>query len=747
MARAFVNTATMLTPETKQRARHRLLVFGGFNSVSFTLLTGNLISLYLIRLGADNTLLGFVAALEYIAFFFLLLGKQFVPRVGVMRVFAWAWLIRYIAVIPLLLAPALLAPPLGPTAAFALVVVGAFGFHAARGVGIVANAPMFSAFAEPDGRGRFLSQFQMIFAVVGIAGGAAVAWLLGPEASLGAYVLFLSAGVAMGFVATAIAFSLPELDAASRSARVSLLAVLIDALRKPDLRRFFVTFLLISTVAAVGRGFLVVYAKQAQGLGDSAAFWLVAIGNVGNLVAGYLGSILIDRLGAKPMISFWLLMYVVSLLLAIVAPVTAALSVSVLLGAVFWIGSLGFNGSQNTAQAYFLGIATEDQRLPLGIWYFIVLGIGGAVGSFASGSILDLLQEVPSVSTVASFRILFAIAAALSVVALLGVSRLPALGAASFRGTVGVIFSLRDLRAAAMLSQLDRSTTEGAETRAIQDLAQSGSHLPIGRVLQRLGSPSFRIRYQTLEALDRLPYTERVEAALIRHLDDAPHTTARFAARILGRRGSAAAARALWSAFGSDDRMLAAEVGVALARLGDRDAVAELAARVRSSNDNTLVLYAAIGLQISGSGDEQLAAIVDRLASGELPVYVADELVLAAAEMIGMAAWFYPLFRRFALEEDASADLTTYLGSSAPAALREAIAHTRSDPRTALTALADALRRAPDPRLAAIDTTTVVPRPRTVYLLAAWLIYALRVEGGNQIADVGEVRKQQNDSE
>ena len=211
----------MLMPEVQQRARHRLLVFGGFNSASFTLLTGNLISLYLIRLGADNTLLGVVAAIEYIAFFFLLVGKQFVPRVGVMRVFAWAWLIRYIAVIPMLLAPVVIAPPLGPTAAFALVVIGALGFHAARGVGIVANAPMFSGFAEQDGRGRLLSQFQMIFAVVGIAGGAAVAWLLGPEASLGAYVLFLSTGVALGFVATAIVFSLPELDAASRSARTS----------------------------------------------------------------------------------------------------------------------------------------------------------------------------------------------------------------------------------------------------------------------------------------------------------------------------------------------------------------------------------------------------------------------------------------------------------------------------------------------------------------------------------------------
>ena len=737
----------MLMPEVQQRARHRLLVFGGFNSASFTLLTGNLISLYLIRLGAGNTLLGIVAAIEYIAFFFLLVGKQFVPRVGVMRVFAWAWLIRYIAVIPMLLAPVVIAPPLGPTAAFALVVIGALGFHAARGVGIVANAPMFSGFAEQDGRGRLLSQFQMIFAVVGIAGGAAVAWLLGPEASLGAYVLFLSTGVALGFVATAIVFSLPELDAASRSARTSFLVVLNDALNTPDLRRFFVIFLLISTVVAVGRGFMVVYAKQAQGLGDNAAFWLVAIGNVGNLLSGYLGSILLDRLGAKPMISFWLLTYIVSLLLAIVAPAAAGLSISVLLGAIFWIGSLGFNGSQNTAQAYFLGITTEEQRLPLGIWYFIVFGAGGAVGSFAAGGILDLLQEVPGVSTVTSFRILFAIVAALAGVALLGVNRLPALGAASFRGTVGVLFSLRDLRAAALLSQLDRSTTEHAETRAIQELAQSGSHLPIERVLHRLGSPSFRIRYQTLEALDRLPYTERVEAALIRHLDDAPHTTARFAARILGRRGSDAAARALWRAFGSDDRMLAAEVGVALARLRDHDAVTRLAARVRSSDDNTLVLYAAIGLQIAGSGDDQLMTIIDRLSVGDLPGYVADELVLAAAEIIGMTAWFYPLFRRFALGEDAVAGLTPYLGTAAPAALYRTVALIPGDPAAALTALAHPLRASPDRRLAAVDVAAVTPRPRTVFLLAAWSIHALRVERGDEISDVGGVRKQQHDSE
>ena len=157
----------MLSHAGREQARKTLLWFGFFNALSFTLLTGNLVSLYLLRLGAGNALIGIVASFGYVAFFFLVVGKQLVPAVGVIRMFAWAWLIRYIAVLPMLFAPVFIAA--GRTsAAFLLVAAGAFGFHAARGVGIVANAPMFSGFAGGADRGRLLSQFQMLASVMSI---------------------------------------------------------------------------------------------------------------------------------------------------------------------------------------------------------------------------------------------------------------------------------------------------------------------------------------------------------------------------------------------------------------------------------------------------------------------------------------------------------------------------------------------------------------------------------------------------
>lgn len=644
----------MLTAEMRDRGRRRLLWFGLYNALSFTLLTGNLISLYLLRLGATNALIGVVSSFQYISFFMLFLGRRLVPRVGVMRLFAWAWLWRYVVFLPALVAPVFLLSG-SPLVVFALVTAGVLGFNVFRGIGMVAQSPMFSEFAGQSDTGRLLSQFQMIASVVTIGVGIAIAYLLGAEAAVTRYVLFLGLGVAFGLVATGYLFALPELEEQRETARRPLGPVIREMWDRREVRRFFLTFLLVAIASGVGRTFLVVYAKQAHGYTDRLAFLLVAVGSVGNFLAGYLGSILLDRLGARPLLLFSLAAYLLSLIVAIVVPAGASVAIVAAVAFAFLVGTLGYTGNENAGQAYFYGVTGKADRLNLGLIFFFVLGIGGTIGSFAGGVLLDGIA--PLVDPVWAFRVLFAATGLVLALALLRGRRLASLGAETFRGTLEVIFSPRDLRTVGLLNRLDRTRGETAERNAIRTIAQSGSPIATAEVLDRLRSPSYAVRQEALDALSSLPWSDEVEAALISHLAEAVHTTAFQAVRILGLRGGPAAIEPVRRSIDSDDPMLADRAIVAYAKLAGREALPELRRRLEHVEHPRRLMYLANATRIAGDAAE-LPLLLTRLRDNDLPDYVIDEILFAAAALAGIQDRFYPLYssyvrRRESVEREA----------------------------------------------------------------------------------------------
>lgn len=651
----------MISRAQQHSGRRTLLWFGLFNSMSFTLVTGNMISLYLLRLGAGNTLIGITASFAFVSFFFLLPGRLLVPRTGVMRLFAWAWMIRYLALIPILTAPAL-AGAGRTTVAFFLVGAAVFGFHAIRGMGIVANTPMFNGFSDDRNRGQFISQFQMIAAVVSILGGGIIALLLGPEASIFRYLAFLSAGMMFGLVAAALLFSLPELEDERDNARHPLGTIVRNVLRDSSMRHFLFTFFLLAVATGIGRSFLVLFAKQAHLLSDRHAFLMVAVGNVGTFVAGYLGSILLDRIGARPFITLSTITYMTGLAIATVVMPVAPGIMMLLMVATFLLASFGFSGAENSFQAYFFGMTKPEERLNLGVLYFIVLGLGGTVGALAGGVLLDLLGMW--VSPRGAYSLFFGAVLILLGTTVWRVHRMPALGADTFRNTVALVFSMRDLRAVTAINRLERSESHEEERRALRFLSQRPSSRAERSVLERLYSPSYAIRSDALDLLLSMPYSPEIQEALIAHLDLAPHTTASQAARILGLRGTSAAVPALRTHLDSEDLLLAGRAAIALCRLGDTQSLTRIRRPLVEQGTAVQVLYAAAALQIGGS-PEDIPLLFRVLQRRDLPRYVTDEIILAAAHLLGCGDWFYPLYSRFTRGEVATVILAPFLGPGA----------------------------------------------------------------------------------
>lgn len=76
--------------------------FSVFNVISFTFLAGNVIVLYALRFHASTVVVGLIGASYQVNMLFTLFGRYVVPRVGPVRTFGLAWIVRYIFMLPVL---------------------------------------------------------------------------------------------------------------------------------------------------------------------------------------------------------------------------------------------------------------------------------------------------------------------------------------------------------------------------------------------------------------------------------------------------------------------------------------------------------------------------------------------------------------------------------------------------------------------------------------------------------------------
>ena len=641
----------VLTRRERFAGRRRFLWFAIFNAASFSFLTGNLITLYLLRLGSSRTTVGIIASFGFAAFLVSLLGRELVPRFGLIRLFTLAWLLRYLFMIPAALAP-LIFQSYGTTPAIVAVGVGSLGFHFFRGLGLVANAPVTGMLSDGPDRGAFLSSFQIRVAISAMLSSILIAVMVDPQASLLRYALLITGGIILGMVATAILSSLPEPpggDAGRSKFREAIRRVRDNS----GLGRFFHAFFVFAIAGGIYRSFLVVTAKQVYGFSDRNAFILTVIGFLGTLTMGVMSRLLTDRVGAKPMTMIFVSVIAVGTVPLLVLPGLVGISGFLLLGILFFGIMFGVTGGETTAQAYFLAMVPPRERLETGLFFFLALGLGGTFGSAAGGAVLDGLTYTLGFSIDAAFRTFYGLSFLLLLSTLLLFSRLERMGAYSFRSALGVLFSLRDLRAITLVQQLDEAMSLGADRKTLQRLGTTDSTIATEEILRALDSPSFVIRNDALYALADVRWTDAVEDALIAELHRNEYTTAHLAARLLGKRGTIRSVDPLRHALASRDYLLQAKAAVALARQRDDASFDGIVGLLGSSPNPLVVIHAAAALRLYDEA-EGLAPLIRALGRREVDAYVADELILDAASLLGLERWFYKLYERFTRTPEAS---------------------------------------------------------------------------------------------
>ena len=640
-----------LSPSKLKAARSSFYAFNALNSFSFVLLSGSFLTLFALRLGASNGLVGLLNAFAYATYFFIPLGKRLVRRHRIVDVFGWGWIYRNVAMLPLLAAP--LAAGRGmPGLAFGLITIGVALFNIFRGAALIGNNPVLAFLAEGRDRGAFVVNVQIVNNLASMGTSLIVALALGKDAHTVLYLAFIAAGILVGLAGSAMLLRTPEPEAYRPKSVGSLMDVIREAVKEKPFRTFFEVLIIVSFAAGMARSFLPVYAKSVYAQGDDLVMAYSLVASLGAVAMGLLTRLLVDRLGAKPLYFIFTAIAALSLVPALVSPrFGSAIGAMVFLAAFNFATSFGLAGEDNAGQTYYFGLVPRERNLDLSMVYFLAYGLGGALGSFAGGYALEIL-EARGLAPADSYRIFFAAVFAFFAWALIRMGRLVRLGSASVRESLEVMFSLRDLRVFDLLQRLDRSIHPTEEMRLIHEIGNSGSPRSQRELLAYLASPRFEVRVEALLAIENLTALDsHVLRALAADVQRNPFTTAYLSARILGKMGGPEFVPVLRAALPAEDYMLQGAAMVALARLGDLGSRVDIEEILVRTSIPRVRIQAAYALEILANR-ESVPALVSCLRREDPPAYVSDELVLAVADILGLLALFYPMYVAFLADEE-----------------------------------------------------------------------------------------------
>lgn len=554
--------------------------------------------------------------------------------------------------VPLLFIPLILK---GENSYFALglCILCLLFFHISRGIGITSYNPIVGSLTTDADRGAYFSQMAFIFQSATIVVTLVIALLLGKEAPLYMYTLFIGGGILTGLVSSYILFRVPEPCDASVFDTKPVFRSLAAAFNRRGFKNFMIPHLTAYFVIGMTTPFLIVFMKQVYFQTDRTIVYFLVIGAGGGIVMSLVSRFLLDRLGAKPLYFLYALIISIMLMIVFISPDKGALFLFwIYAGAIFFLFKLGETGMNNAGHVYFFSVIDEEERLNLGVVYQIAFGLAASAGSVLGGIYLDSIAYLTGFSHVHVFRIFFGSLIALSVVILFLIMRMESRGAYSIKDAVSMIFSPRDWKTISLLNRLKSSGSVMQERNVIKSLGEKPSRLSKTELLEKLQSPRFSVRAQTLNALSGFPINKEIEAALINQVKHHHFTTAFLAAKIIGKLNIKKGIPVLRKALDSDDFFLCGKAMAALARLDDRTSIPVIEHILEKSDNPRIIIHGALALEIfkhlpSITILVKKVQMLSRSVPADIHPFVKDELILSIAGITGMDSFFYPLYKTF----------------------------------------------------------------------------------------------------
>ena len=648
------NMSSKLSISESEKGRKRYLRFTRLNAISFGCLADSTFILYAIKNGADDFLVGLLTSFFYLTMPVMFWGKRMVGNYGAAPTYAISWALRNTSAAILIAVP-FLTNSWGRPWGLGLLVLGAFGFFSFRSAGLTANTPILGEITNKANRGSYISKVWVHFNAFYFMAVSALILILHWSDNVETYQKIIGFGAITGWISAFFIYRVPE----SKNTRISGKQPTRKALAyiwNDDRRIRNLLFAWISAVVMIMlvTPFTMVALKNGYRVSDYNALFYALLQIIGAVIASLINSLVLDRVGPRPMLILYTFGLIVCAVLWTMAPQSFLMYFPAI---IFLFIGICRAGSMTTLNHYFLTIVPRENRVASNMLINIISGVfAGLSGTLIGGGLLKLLA-IMNINGLNVYRTYFAIILLILIPLWFVLRRLKPVADWKIKDVLGVFVSFRDIRALFTLQRLDKDLNVSQEYHGVEKLREIPSELSEKRLIAFLDSPRFKIRGRALGALGQINFGRDAARKIMNEVQQGEYTTAYIAAEILGEHGIKEAVPVLREALESDDIYLLGKSMQSLAMLKDKPSYSKIENIFNDSTNPRIIIHGARAM-VEMKDLRRLKFLLQKTKNQQLPAKVREELLYSICDLCDCGDEFYRFLH--AKHEDEQHGLYTF---------------------------------------------------------------------------------------
>jgi len=260
-----------------------------------TFITGNVLSLYLLKIGFSTPVTAIIISLGYAGALFAFSGKWFISKLGASLTIRYSWILCGIAAILLSLIPFIYT--LSFVANFEILLTAAvFLFYSIfKSIGTSAVPPLMGEFIGPASEGKFTSKYYLLYSISKIIAILILIFLYFGFKTILIYQVLIFSGGVIKILCSFIFRTMHETSIPRESAKaIGTSKQLKDILKNNHYRSFLIFRTLARTGLILVIPFSILALKMTYNVNDQTALIYACIQLLGGFCITYLYGVISD---------------------------------------------------------------------------------------------------------------------------------------------------------------------------------------------------------------------------------------------------------------------------------------------------------------------------------------------------------------------------------------------------------------------------------------------------------------------
>ena len=583
-----------LSLSQQETGKKKILLFSFLNGIALTCITGNILSLYLLRIGCTDSVVAIISSFGYLATLFAFIGKGAIAKLGASATLRSAWIVCGIAAISLSLIPMVFYLDKSKPLIMLLITLITFIFYVFKAIGTASTQPLMGEYTTNENQGSFSSKYFLVYTIAQIITMGLVFLLMFFDKKIFIFQLIIFLGAIIEFVCSSIFITIKETNVPRNSAKNLKTKKLLSYILKEKVYR---DFLIVKSVVRACLILIVpisILALKYYGVSDSTAVLYAFIQLGGGIIITYINGIISEETGPKPLLIIYVILMLIICVLWVFSPIRFEWGYCAV---IFFVGGICLLGLDANLNHYYLALIPREASVGVSLWFTVIGGaVAGISGLLIGGGLIHLLSDIAPPHHL--FRFYYAIMFFLTIPIFIFIYKLKPVTNSNWKvsSVLGLVFDPQGMHNLYVMQKINKYDSLMNEWKNVRKLEGMKSDSSQDSLLYYLESPRHLIKLTALRSFNELNLTDKAKKAILDELEYGEFSTAHLAAIILAKNKFKEAIPFLRKYLKSEDSELRATSLLGLVMLNDTESYPEIIDIFKNERNPRITIYGSLAL-------------------------------------------------------------------------------------------------------------------------------------------------------